>query len=88
MNPIQFEESLPGSSGLKIRFRNGNFSVENLYTSECKSKEDVYRLFHFGLNNRIVAAHRLNHASSRSHSLLTLTLESVDTNNVVFSMEP
>lgn len=85
LNPTQLSESPFGSGGLKIRFRDSNFSVENLYTFECKTKEDVYSLFHYGLNNRAVAAHRLNHASSRSHSLLTLTLESVDVNNVVAS---
>ena len=84
LNPIQYAEDSFAYSGLKIRFKKGNFSVENLYKFECKSRKDVYDLFHFGLSNRIVAAHRLNHASSRSHSLLTITLESIDLNNIVF----
>jgi len=84
LNPAHFIEGAPGAAGLKLRFKNDNFVVDNLYTFECKTKEDVFDLFHFGLNNRIVATHRLNHASSRSHSVLTLTVESVDLNNPVF----
>ena len=71
------------SGDLKLRFKNGTFVVDNLYTFECKTKADVYDLFHFGLNNRVVANHKLNHASSRSHTLFTITIESVDLNNVV-----
>lgn len=76
-------ENSADASGLKVRFKNGHFAVENLYTFECKSKADVYELFHFGLKNRVVAASKFNHASSRSHSLLTLTIESIGVNNVV-----
>jgi kinesin family protein 4/21/27 len=83
LNPSHFTEDSIGAGGLKLRFKNNNFAVDNLYTFECKTKKDVYDLFHFGLNNRIVAAHRLNHASSRSHSLLTITVESIDQQNPV-----
>ena len=83
LNPIQFMVNSTDANGLKVRFKNGNFAVENLYTFECKSKTDVYDLFQFGLKNRIVAASKLNHASSRSHSLLTLTIESISLNNMV-----
>jgi len=87
LNPAHFiDSSTVGVSGLKLRFKNNTFVVDNLYTFECSTKADVFDLFHFGLNNRIVAAHRLNHASSRSHTLLTLTVESIDLNNVVFYM--
>ncbi len=34
--------------------------------------------FHFGIKNRITAAHKLNLASSRSHSILTIRIESED----------
>jgi kinesin family protein 4/21/27 len=83
LNPAHFIEGVPSTAGLKLRFKNDNFVVDNLYTFECKTRNDVFDLFHFGLNNRIVATHRLNHASSRSHSVLTLTVESVDLNNPV-----
>jgi kinesin family protein 4/21/27 len=85
LNPAHFIEGAPGASGLKLRYKNDNFVVDNLYTFECQTKKDVYDLFHFGLKNRVVATHRLNHASSRSHSLLTITVESIDPQNPVIN---
>ena len=38
-------------------------------------------LYHFGLKNRVVASHNMNNQSSRSHSMLKLTLECVDARN-------
>ena len=55
---------------------------------ECKSPEDVLTLFHFGIKNKVVASHRMNNASSRSHSILTVSVEQVDIanpDNVVLS---
>jgi kinesin family protein 4/21/27 len=83
LNPSQFVDNPLNIAGLKLRLKNGNFIVDNLYTFVCKNKEDVYDLFQFGLNNRVVATHRFNHTSSRSHSLLTLTIESVSLNDAV-----
>jgi hypothetical protein len=91
LNPSQLAQgSGLSTSGLKMRFKEGTFVVDNLYTFECKNRQDVLDLFHFGLQNRVVAAHKLNHASSRSHSILTLTLDSVDPLNPVpsHSKEP
>ena len=79
LNPAQLSQSNDsGLSGLKLRHKSGTFTVDNLYTFECKTLKDVFDLFHFGLRNRVVASHKLNHASSRSHSILTLTVESVN----------
>jgi len=55
--------------------------VENLFTFECKSAEEVLTLFHFGLRNKIIASHNMNNSSSRSHCILTLTVEMVDAAN-------
>jgi len=86
LNPSQLTQANEGNAqGLKLRFKSGTFTVDNLYTFECKTKKDVFDLFHFGLQNRVVAAHKLNHASSRSHSILTLTVESIDLDNPVFN---
>lgn len=35
-------------------------------------------LYHFGIKNKVVASHNMNNCSSRSHSMLKITLESVD----------
>ena len=57
------------------------FVVENLYTFECKTAEDILALYNFGLKNRVVASHNMNNQSSRSHSMLKVSLESVDARN-------
>ena len=36
------------------------------------------QFFQFGVKNRVTASHKLNLASSRSHSILTLRVESMD----------
>lgn len=56
--------------------------VENLYVFECQSTQDVLNLFHAGIKNKIVASHNLNHASSRSHAIFTVTIETVDPSNL------
>lgn len=69
--------------GLKLKWNtNDVFTVENLYTFECKSVEDVMALYHFGIKNKVISSHNLNNASSRSHSMLTLTVEQVDMSNI------
>lgn len=35
-------------------------------------------LYHFGIKNKVVASHNMNNCSSRSHSVLTLTVEQLD----------
>lgn len=67
--------------GLKLKLVKDIFTVENLYTFECKSAEDVIALYHFGLKNRVTASHNMNNQSSRSHSMLKLTVECVDSKN-------
>jgi kinesin family protein 4/21/27 len=68
--------------GLKLKWNKfENFSVENLYTFECKSPEEVLTLYHFGIKNKVVASHSMNNSSSRSHSLLTLSVEQIDQKN-------
>lgn len=39
-------------------------------------------LFHSGIKNKIVASHNLNHASSRSHAIFSITIETVDPSNL------
>ena len=69
--------------GLKLKWnKNDVFSVENLYTFECKSVDDVMALYHFGIKNKVVASHNMNNSSSRSHSMLSLTVEQVGVENL------
>jgi hypothetical protein len=49
---------------------------------ECTSASDLLNLFHSGLRSKVVASHNLNNASSRSHSIFTITVETVDPSNL------
>lgn len=69
--------------GLKLKWnKNDIFTVENLYTFECKTVDDVLALYHFGIKNKVIASHNMNNSSSRSHSILSLTVEQVDMSNL------
>ena len=81
LNKSHLKRLTTDGPGLKLKFQKDNFSVENLYTFECRSAEDVMALYHFGIKNKVVASHNMNNASSRSHSMIRLTVESVDTKN-------
>ena len=39
-------------------------------------------LYHFGIKNKVVASHNMNNSSSRSHSMLSLTVEQVEVSNL------
>ena len=56
--------------------------VENLFVFQCKSIDEITELFHFGIKNKIVASHNMNQASSWSHAIFTVTLETVDPGNI------
>ena len=78
LNKSHLKRLLTDGPGLKLKLVKDIFTVENLYTFECRTAEDVLTLYHFGLKNRVVASHNMNNSSSRSHSMLKLTLECVD----------
>ncbi len=68
-----------GQQGLRLRWsKDEQFTVENLFVYECQSAEDLMHHFRSGLKNRINAAHKLNLQSSRSHSILSVRIESYD----------
>jgi hypothetical protein len=64
------------NAGLRIRWNaSKNFYVENLYVFECRSAKDARAYFLNGMKKRLVASHRMNASSSRSHSIFTLYVE-------------
>ena len=81
LNKSHLKRLVEDGPGLKLKLVKDVFTVENLYTFECKSAEDVLALYQLGLKNRVVASHNMNNASSRSHSMLKLTVECVDARN-------
>lgn len=67
------------SCGLKLRWSAAReFYVENLRILECQSPEQVIRHFQEGIKHKVMASHRLNAASSRSHCVFTIYVESFD----------
>jgi hypothetical protein len=69
--------------GLKLHYnaQNERFTVDNLYRFECMNQKDLMSYFHYGLKNKIMSSHALNDASSRSHCILTITVESIEVEN-------
>ena len=57
------------------------FFVRDLFVVECETLEDVMAVVSEGHRNRRVGSHELNKDSSRSHSLLTVYLETENTDS-------
>jgi len=88
LNKSHLKRLVTDGPGLKLKLVKDIFTVENLYTFECRSADDVLALYHFGLKNRVVASHNMNNSSSRSHSMLKISIECVDSrqhDNVILS---
>ena len=43
--------------------------------------KELLGYFHYGLKNKVMSSHALNDASSRSHCILTITVESIEVEN-------
>ena len=67
---------------LKLKWINyDTYQVENLFTFEVKKFEECMFLFKEGIKNKIMASHNMNHASSRSHTIFSLTVNKIDVNS-------
>lgn len=62
--------------GLRLRWdaKNSHFFVENLFQYDCGSSEEALGHYQQGICNKQVASTAMNVASSRSHTMLLLTL--------------
>jgi hypothetical protein len=82
LNPAFTKKDALKGPGLKLRWNKLDvFTVENLYNFECRDEHDLMQLYHQGIRSKVMASHNLNNASSRSHCILTCTLECTDPNN-------
>ena len=74
---------------LKLKWINyETYQVQNLFTFEVKKFEECMFLFKEGIKNKIMASHKMNHASSRSHTIFSLTVNKTnvkDPDNVISS---
>ncbi|KAI8813001.1 P-loop containing nucleoside triphosphate hydrolase protein, partial [Cladochytrium replicatum] len=64
------------SNALSVRWTaERGFYVENLLVIECESLDDCISILEEGLRNRTTRSHKMNEYSSRSHSIMTVYLE-------------
>lgn len=62
--------------GLKLKWNlHDVYTVENLINVEINTYEDIMFLYHHGIKNKAIGGHKMNMTSSRSHTILTYTLE-------------
>lgn len=76
--------SLSGNpkEGLKLKWNpNDVYVVENLTNVEINTYDDILYLYHYGINNKAIGSHKMNLTSSRSHTVLCLTLEQIHYSN-------
>ena len=66
--------------GLKVKMNalTDEVSIENVFIFECNSVEDAFKYFWKGLKNKVMSSHNMNQSSSRSHCILTLTVQQED----------
>ncbi|CAE7226447.1 kif4 [Symbiodinium microadriaticum] len=76
LNPVHLTKFGQGG-GLRLRWnpREASVTVENLFVFECRTADEALNHYKAGVKNRTVASHQMNQASSRSHSVLMMTLE-------------
>ncbi|KAJ8731137.1 hypothetical protein PYW07_004301 [Mythimna separata] len=64
----------PGSARKPLQVRwskeSRSFYVENQFTVDCETLDDLFAVLEEGMRNRAVGAHSMNSHSSRSHTLL------------------
>jgi Kinesin motor domain len=81
-NQVNFGGPQGDPQGLKLKWNHYDvYTVENLFTYEVSSVDQVMDLFHLGLKNKIIGTHKMNASSSRSHSIFTFTLEQIEPSN-------
>ncbi|RWS04143.1 kinesin-like protein KIF12, partial [Dinothrombium tinctorium] len=67
----------PSPKSLNVRWsKDRGFFAENLFKVECEDFDDLEGVLEEGSKIRQVRSHQMNESSSRSHTLLTITLAS------------
>ena len=66
--------SSAASDQLRLRFRGGEFKIENLFSFECASADEMMAHYIRGRTNRAMGSHQLNDSSSRSHTIARISV--------------
>eukprot|EP00039_Didymoeca_costata_P011364 m.159365 g.159365 ORF g.159365 m.159365 type:complete len:962 (+) comp15149_c0_seq3:162-3047(+) len=70
----------PGKTQLKIRKnKKGLVYVSGLTIKEVENEDDLNKTFELGSKNRHVSSHKMNQESSRSHLVIGLVIETLNT---------
>ncbi|XP_044735415.1 kinesin-like protein KIF12 [Chrysoperla carnea] len=72
LNPGSARKPLAVRWSKKLR----GFFVENLFTVDCEEFDDLLAVLEEGMRNRKVGSHSMNEHSSRSHTILTVHINS------------
>jgi len=77
LHPRHFSDSVLADKGLRVRedVDRGQFFAENVYQPVVDSYDDLLTQIQYGCKHKIMAAHNMNHCSSRSHCLLSFQIE-------------
>jgi len=71
-----------GMKSLKLKWMNQDmYEVENLYTFEVENELEALELFYEGVRNKKMASHKLNNASSRSHTIFNINIDRINVND-------
>ena len=66
-------------TALKLKWSaDDDFYIENAFSFELTNEEDGFYYFWKGIKNKMMAAHRINNSSSRSHCILNFTIKQFD----------
>ncbi|XP_071945090.1 uncharacterized protein [Antedon mediterranea] len=66
-----------GIDSLAVRWsKDRGFYVENLFMVECETLDDVLAVLEEGMSQRQIATNNINEHSSRSHTIMTLHIDS------------
>jgi len=58
---------------LRLRWsKEDQFTVDGLYMGECNNMDNLLMLYNNGIKNRYTATHKMNIASSRSHTIFSI----------------
>eukprot|EP00057_Strongylocentrotus_purpuratus_P011081 XP_011665555.1 PREDICTED: kinesin-like protein BC2 isoform X2 [Strongylocentrotus purpuratus] len=69
--------NLTGKDSLPVRWsKDKGFYVENLFTMECETLDDMIAVLEEGLSQKAIATNNVNEHSSRSHTILSISLDS------------
>ncbi|CAE7506811.1 KIF6 [Symbiodinium microadriaticum] len=76
LDPMKSTQALEDWTKVQIMEGDEGLTLRNVNVFEVSSEEDALNLFFMGTTNRATSSTPMNHASSRSHAIFTIVVES------------